>query len=72
MNSIPGALSLYLWPDTPPAEVLIAALAEAERTPRRSRRNYEEGVALKAAGGIAGKLAGLPSQPRKRRTRVAV
>ena len=60
VNSIPGALSLYLWPETPPAEVLLAALEEAERRTPQVARNYEEGVALRAAGGIAGKLANLP------------
>ena len=64
VNSIPGALALYLWPDTPPAEVLIAALEEAERPVPTATRNYEEGVALRAAGGIASKLAGLPQQRR--------
>ncbi len=64
VNSIPGALALYLWPDTPPAEVLIAALEEAEQARPRATPNYEEGVALRAAGGIAGKLAALPQQPR--------
>ncbi len=64
VNSIPGALALYLWPDTPPADVLVAALEEAERTRPLATANYEEGVALRAAGGIAGKLAGLPQQPR--------
>ncbi len=62
VNSIPGALSLYLWPDTPPADVLVAALEEAERARPRATGNYEVGVALRAAGGIAGKLAGLPQQ----------
>ncbi|MCY7395445.1 MAG: hypothetical protein LH468_04670 [Nocardioides sp.] len=60
VNSIPGALALYLWPDTPASEVLLAALAEAERAPARATSNYEEGVALRAAGGIAGKLQALP------------
>ena len=64
VNSIPGALALYLWPDTPPADVLVAALEEAERARPRATGNYEVGVALRAAGGIAGKLAGLPQQPR--------
>ncbi|MCM0619678.1 hypothetical protein [Nocardioides bruguierae] len=62
VNSIPGALALYLWPDTTPAEVLKSALAEAETLPPRATWNYEEGVALRAAGGIASKLAGLPSE----------
>ncbi len=60
VNSIPGALALYLWPDTPPADVLTAALEEASRQVPRVTSNYEPGVALRAAGGIAGKLAGLP------------
>ncbi len=64
VNSIPGALALYLWPDTPPADVLVAALEEAQRARPRATGNYEVGVALRAAGGIAGKLAGLPQQPR--------
>jgi D-alanine-D-alanine ligase len=64
INSIPGALALYLWPDTPPAEVLLAALEEAQAHRPQATGNYEEGVALRAAGGIAGKLAALPQQPR--------
>ena len=64
VNSIPGALALYLWPQTPPGEVLGSALAEAERAQPRATSNFEEGVALQAAGGIAGKLAALPQQPR--------
>lgn len=59
VNSIPGALSLYLWPDTPASEVLTSAIAEAEKHIPQVTRNFEEGVALKAAGGIAGKLTGL-------------
>ena len=59
VNSIPGALSLYLWPDTPAADVLGGALSEAERHVPQVTRNYEEGVALRAAGGIASKLHGL-------------
>ncbi|WP_168929751.1 hypothetical protein [Nocardioides sp. GY 10127] len=62
VNSIPGALALYLWPQTTPAEVLTSALAEAEKLPPRATWNYEEGVALRAAGGIASKLAGLPGE----------
>jgi D-alanine-D-alanine ligase len=59
VNSIPGALALYLWPDTPASQVLSGALAEAERHIPQVTRNYEEGVALRAAGGIASKLHGL-------------
>lgn len=61
VNAPPGALALYLWPDTPTADILVAALEEAERHVPQVTRNYEEGVALRAAGGIAGKLAGLPT-----------
>ncbi len=61
VNSIPGALSLYLWaPTTPAATVLTDALVEA-----RDKRwalpagGHGSGAALRAAGGIAGKLVGL-------------
>lgn len=64
VNTIPGALSLYLWaPTRPPAEVLGDALREAvERRVRWPQSGFSQGVALKAAGGIAGKLIGM-SQP---------
>ncbi|TQL47573.1 D-alanine-D-alanine ligase [Homoserinimonas aerilata] len=61
VNSIPGAMSLYLWaPQVPAAEVLRGALVEA-----RDKRwvlpsgGFGSGAALRAAGGIAGKLVGL-------------
>jgi D-alanine-D-alanine ligase len=61
VNSIPGAMSLYLWaPKVPAATVLKDALIEA-----RDRRfvlpasGFGSGAALRAAGGIAGKLVGL-------------
>jgi D-alanine-D-alanine ligase len=61
VNSIPGAMSLYLWaPTRSAAEVLKDALVEA-----RDRRfvlpasGFGSGAALRAAGGIAGKLVGL-------------
>ena len=61
VNSIPGALSLYLWaPTVPAATALTDALVEA-----RDRRftlpagGFGSGAALRAAGGIAGKLVGL-------------
>jgi D-alanine-D-alanine ligase len=54
-------MSLYLWaPTRPAAEVLGDALVEA-----RDRRfvlpasGFGSGAALRAAGGIAGKLVGL-------------
>ena len=43
VNSIPGALSLYLWPDTPPADVLVAALEEAERARPAGHRQLRGG-----------------------------
>jgi D-alanine-D-alanine ligase len=61
VNSIPGAMSLYLWaPQVPAATVLKDALLEArdKRTVVPSS-GFGSGVALRAAGGIAGKLAGL-------------
>lgn len=61
VNSIPGALSLYLWaPKASAATVLTDALVEA-----RDKRfvlpssGFGSGAALRAAGGIAGKLVGL-------------
>jgi D-alanine-D-alanine ligase len=61
VNSIPGALSLYLWaPKVAAATVLKDALVEA-----RDKRfvlpssGFGSGAALRAAGGIAGKLVGL-------------
>ena len=61
VNSIPGALSLYLWaPTVPAATALTDSLVEA-----RDRRftlpagGFGSGAALRAAGGIAGKLVGL-------------
>ncbi len=61
VNTIPGAMSLYLWsPTRPPAEVLADALREAvERRIRWPQAGFSQGIALKAAGGIAGKLTGM-------------
>lgn len=63
VNTIPGAMSLYLWsPTRPPAEVLADALTEAvERRIRWPQAGFSQGIALKAAGGIAGKLIGMNS-----------
>jgi D-alanine-D-alanine ligase len=61
VNSIPGAMSLYLWaPQVPAATVLKDALIEA-RDKRFSlpSSGFGSGAALRAAGGIAGKLVGL-------------
>ncbi|MCU1545218.1 MAG: hypothetical protein JWP30_318 [Homoserinimonas sp.] len=61
VNSIPGAMSLYLWaPQAPAAQVLKDALVEARDA--RSvlpTSGFGSGAALRAAGGIAGKLVGL-------------
>jgi D-alanine-D-alanine ligase len=61
VNSIPGALSLYLWaPTNPAAEVLTDALVEARDKPfTLPAGGFGSGAALRAAGGIAGKLVGL-------------
>ncbi len=61
VNTIPGALSLYLWAPTHPAQrVLEDALCEARDNPVVfPQSGFGQGVALRAAGGIAGKLVGL-------------
>ena len=61
VNSIPGALSLYLWaPQAPAAQVLTDALVEARDKPFvLPSGGFGSGAALRAAGGIAGKLVGL-------------
>jgi D-alanine-D-alanine ligase len=61
VNSIPGALSLYLWaPQRSAATVLVDALTEArDRRVVFPQAGFGGGAALRAAGGIAGKLVGL-------------
>ena len=61
VNTIPGALSLYLWaPLQPAATVLLDALTEArDRRVVFPQAGFGGGAALRAAGGIAGKLVGL-------------
>ena len=61
VNSIPGAMSLYLWAPTVPAStVLKDALVEArDRRFVLPQAGFGSGAALRAAGGIAGKLVGL-------------
>ena len=61
VNSIPGALSLYLWaPQVPAATVLTDALVEArDHRVVLPASGFGSGAALRAAGGIAGKLVGL-------------
>lgn len=61
VNTIPGALSLYLWTQTTTAfQVLSDALAEAtERRIIWPQAGFSQGVALRSAGGIAQKLMGM-------------
>jgi D-alanine-D-alanine ligase len=61
VNSIPGAMSLYLWaPKVPAATVLKDALVEArDKRFALPASGFGSGAALRAAGGIAGKLVGL-------------
>ncbi len=61
VNTIPGALSLYLWaPKHPALRVLEDALIEARDHPVvLPHGGFGGGVALRAAGGLAGKLVGL-------------
>jgi len=61
VNSIPGAMSLYLWAgQVPAATVLKDALVEArDRRVVLPASGFGSGAALRAAGGIAGKLVGL-------------
>lgn len=61
VNTIPGAMSLYLWaPRHAAARVLADAVTEAlERPVVFAQSGFGSGVALRAAGGIASKLVGL-------------
>ena len=61
VNSVPGAMSLYLWaPKRPASEVLLDALVEARDAGAPSvASGFGSGAALRAAGGISGKLVGL-------------
>lgn len=59
VNSVPGSMSLYLWPSTTDAAgLLLSAVAEARATQGllTAGAAFEPGVALRAAGGMAGKL----------------
>lgn len=61
VNSIPGAMALYLWaPQAAAAQVLRDALTEARDVrPALPVFGFQSGIALRKAGGIAGKLVGL-------------
>jgi D-alanine-D-alanine ligase len=54
-------MSLYLWPDDDPARLLLGAVEQAVAGFGREDRGaaFARGEALRAAGGIASKLAGL-------------
>lgn len=58
VNTVPGSMSLYLWPPSvPAAELLLGAVEEArESFGRAEPAPFEPGAALRAAGGMAGKL----------------
>ncbi|MGY1615358.1 hypothetical protein ACI797_01310 [Geodermatophilus sp. SYSU D00691] len=61
VNNIPGAMSLYLWPDDSPSQLLLDTLDQAVASFRSGQEvaAFARGEALRAAGGIAAKLAGL-------------
>ena len=63
VNTIPGSMSLYLWPkQIPAAELLMGAVEEAQRSFNvASPAPFEPGAALRAAGGMAGKLGQIGS-----------
>ncbi|MFN2539716.1 MAG: hypothetical protein ABR549_16400 [Mycobacteriales bacterium] len=58
VNTIPGSMSLYLWPkEIPAADLLLGAVEEAKLSFNlASPAPFEPGAALRAAGGMAGKL----------------
>jgi D-alanine-D-alanine ligase len=58
VNTIPGSMSLYLWPSSvPAAELLMGAVEEAKKSFNLTTpAAFEPGAALRAAGGMAGKL----------------
>jgi len=57
VNTIPGSLAAYLWPDLSRRELLEGMITEAaERPPRRFTTAGADGMALRAAGSVAAKL----------------
>lgn len=66
VNSIPGAMAFYLWPDRAPSSLLEGMMLEASalRSAGGASASFENGAALRVAGGIAGKLAGLGPRSR--------
>lgn len=61
INTIPGAMALYLWPDRDPARLLLDLLEETRRTAAPVAAAFEPGAALRAAGGISSKLGRMSS-----------
>ena len=52
----------WMWPaETKPAEMLLAAVEEARRSVHAVPAPFEPGAALRAAGGMAGKLGQIGS-----------
>ncbi|MGH3770215.1 MAG: hypothetical protein ACRDRW_02255 [Pseudonocardiaceae bacterium] len=64
INTIPGAMALYLWPDQISyAQLLLDMVAEARgRKYLATSSAKHTGAALRTAGGIAGKLVRLSGQ----------
>jgi D-alanine-D-alanine ligase len=57
VNTVPGSLARYLWPDLPFEQLLRDLLAEAEQRPSHHYTTAgADGTALRSAGTIAGKL----------------
>ena len=65
VNTIPGSMGLYLWPsDIPAADLLLGAVEEAKQGFGRAEpAPFEPGAALRAAGGMAGKLGQIGQLP---------
>ena len=64
VNSIPGAMALYLWQGMPVDRLLLDAIEEARREfadPLATQAGSKT-AALQAAGGISAKLAGLRTE----------
>jgi D-alanine-D-alanine ligase len=63
VNTIPGSMGLYLWPSgTDAAAMLLGAVEEARQAFGRGEpAPFEPGAALRAAGGMAGKLGQIGS-----------
>jgi D-alanine-D-alanine ligase len=59
VNSIPGAMALYLWPKDVAASTLLSDMVAEAAQGARPPLTSSDGSALRAAGGIAGKLQGL-------------